>query len=201
MRCTPGPCALKTNSKSSKCTWWGLAKPKQVTNNILANRQSLPSCLDISISANGCCHIQSALHRVCNNCMSNTGCCYCSTQQASGHYLQEAHPAVPCQIGCCCGLATRASRMPGGGLFNSLPGFQPRHHISCPRFPRRNGPGWKEDKPTQDSYQAATSGAAPQASCVSLACHSLPRRIAQMRRYTSDWVSIIVLVGAPRAPS
>jgi hypothetical protein len=26
----------------------------------------------------------------------------------------------------------------------------------------------------QDFYQAATSGAAPQASCVSLACHSLP---------------------------
>jgi len=55
-----GPCALKTNSKSSKCTWWGLAKPKQQSPThpslLIANR-SLPSCLDINTSANGYCHV------------------------------------------------------------------------------------------------------------------------------------------------
>lgn len=48
-------------------------------------------------------------------------------------------------------------------------------HASLPQA-KRTGV-WTKDKPAQDSYQAAALGAALQASCASLACHSVPRRI------------------------
>ena len=83
---------------------------------------------------------------------------------------------------CCCHDAAHPS---GVGLSCEFRHLLPLHtsphakmqetHASLPQA-KRTGV-WTKDKPLQDSYQAAALGAASQASCASLACHSLPRRI------------------------